>query len=84
MQAKASETQAEIDHLWSRLSQGGQESRCGWLKDKYGVSWQIVPSVLPQMMASADGATADRVMNAVLKMKKFDLDVLNRAYAGQG
>jgi predicted 3-demethylubiquinone-9 3-methyltransferase (glyoxalase superfamily) len=78
------ETQAEIDHFWSRLSQGGQESRCGWLKDKYGVSWQIVPSVLPQMMASADGATADRVMNAVLKMKKFDLDVLNRAYAGQG
>jgi len=77
-------TQAEIDHFWSRLSQGGQESRCGWLKDKYGVSWQIVPSVLPQMMASADGATADRVMNAVLKMKKFDLDVLNRAYAGQG
>ena len=77
-------TQAEIDHFWSRLSQGGQESRCGWLKDKYGVSWQIVPSVLPQMMTSADGATADRVMNAVLTMKKFDLDALNRAYAGRG
>jgi predicted 3-demethylubiquinone-9 3-methyltransferase (glyoxalase superfamily) len=74
-------TQAEIDHFWSRLSQGGQEGPCGWLKDKYGVSWQIVPSVLPQMMT---GATADRVMNAVLKMKKFDLDALNRAYAGQG
>ena len=80
----AAATQAEIDHFWSRLSQGGQESRCGWLKDKYGVSWQIVPSVLPQMMTSADGATADRVMNAVLKMKKFDLDALNRAYAGRG
>ena len=77
-------TQAEIDHFWSRLSQGGQEGPCGWLKDKYGVSWQIVPSVLPQMMTSADGATADRVMNAVLKMQKFDLDALNRAYAGQG
>jgi predicted 3-demethylubiquinone-9 3-methyltransferase (glyoxalase superfamily) len=78
------ETQAEIDHFWNRLSQGGQESRCGWLKDKYGVSWQIVPSVLPQMMTGADGAAADRVMNAVLKMKKFDLDALTRAYAGQG
>jgi predicted 3-demethylubiquinone-9 3-methyltransferase (glyoxalase superfamily) len=78
------ETQAEIDHFWSRLSQGGQESRCGWLKDKYGVSWQIVPSVLPQMMTGGDGATTDRVMSAVLKMKKFDLDALNRAYAGEG
>jgi predicted 3-demethylubiquinone-9 3-methyltransferase (glyoxalase superfamily) len=77
-------TQAEIDHFWSRLSEGGQESRCGWLKDKYGVSWQVVPSVLPQMMSGADAARTDRVMNAVLQMKKFDLDALNRAYAGQG
>jgi predicted 3-demethylubiquinone-9 3-methyltransferase (glyoxalase superfamily) len=77
-------TQAEIDHFWSRLSEGGQESRCGWLKDKYGVSWQVVPSVLPQMMSGADAARTDRVMSAVLQMKKFDLDALNRAYAGQG
>ncbi len=75
-------TQAKIDHFWSRLSEGGQESRCGWLKDKYGVSWQIVPSALPQMMGGGDAATTDRVMNAVLQMKKFDLDALNRAYAG--
>ena len=77
-------TQAEIDHFWSRLSEGGQESRCGWLKDKYGVSWQVVPAVLPQMMSGGDAATTDRVMNAVLQMKKFDLEALNRAYAGQG
>jgi predicted 3-demethylubiquinone-9 3-methyltransferase (glyoxalase superfamily) len=77
-------TQAEIDHFWSRLSEGGQESRCGWLKDKYGVSWQVVPAVLPQMVSGADAARTDRVMNAVLQMKKFDLEALNRAYAGQG
>jgi predicted 3-demethylubiquinone-9 3-methyltransferase (glyoxalase superfamily) len=77
-------TQAEIDHFWSRLSEGGQESRCGWLKDRYGVSWQVVPSVLPQMMSGGDAATTDRVMNAVLQMTKFDLAALNRAYAGQG
>ena len=77
------ETQQEIDHFWSKLSEGGQEGPCGWLKDKYGLSWQIVPSALSQMMTDADGAKSDRVMAAVMKMKKFDLDALGRAYAGQ-
>ncbi len=77
------ETQDEIDYFWSKLSQGGEEGPCGWLKDKYGLSWQVVPSALPQMMADADGAKTDRIMNAVLKMKKFDLETLNRAHAGQ-
>ena len=61
----------------------GEEGPCGWLKDKYGVSWQIVPSALPQMMTDADSAKSERVMNALLKMKKFDLETLQRAYAGQ-
>ncbi len=76
------DTQDEIDHFWGELSQGGQEGSCGWLKDKYGVSWQVVPSVLPQMMTDADGAKSERVMNVVLKMKKFDLEALQRAHAG--
>lgn len=77
------ETQDEIDYFWNRLSQGGEEGRCGWLKDKYGVSWQIVPTVVPDMMTDADSAKSERAMNAVLKMKKFDLEALRRAYAGQ-
>jgi predicted 3-demethylubiquinone-9 3-methyltransferase (glyoxalase superfamily) len=76
------ETQEEIDYFWSRLSAGGREGFCGWLKDKYGLSWQIVPAALPQLMTDADGAAADRVMNAVLKMKKFDLAALQRAVTG--
>ena len=77
------DTQGEIDHFWSKLSEGGKEGQCGWLKDKYGVSWQVMPSLVPQMMADADGAKKDRVMDAVMKMKKFDLEALKRAYAGQ-
>jgi predicted 3-demethylubiquinone-9 3-methyltransferase (glyoxalase superfamily) len=76
------ETQDEIDYFWSALSAGGREGSCGWLKDKFGLSWQIVPAALPQMIADADGAGTDRVMNAVLKMKKFDLAALRRALAG--
>jgi predicted 3-demethylubiquinone-9 3-methyltransferase (glyoxalase superfamily) len=76
------ETQAEIDHFWSKLSAGGHEGPCGWLKDKYGLSWQVVPSTLPQMMTAADGARSDRVMGAVMQMKKFDLEALQRAYSG--
>ena len=76
------DTQDEIDYFWSKLSQGGEEGPCGWLKDKYGLSWQVVPSVLPQMMTDADGAKTDRVMAAVMKMKKFDLATLKRAAAG--
>ncbi len=77
------DTQAEIDYFWSKLSEGGREGQCGWLKDKYGLSWQIVPSVLPQMMTDIEGAKRDRIMSAVLKMKKFDLEILQRAQAGQ-
>jgi predicted 3-demethylubiquinone-9 3-methyltransferase (glyoxalase superfamily) len=77
------DNQDEIDHFWSRLSQGGQEGQCGWLKDRYGVSWQVVPSVLPELMTNADGAKSDRVMTAVMKMKKFDLETLRRAHAGR-
>jgi predicted 3-demethylubiquinone-9 3-methyltransferase (glyoxalase superfamily) len=76
------DTQAEIDHFWTKLSEGGREGPCGWLKDKFGLSWQVVPSELPRMMTDAGGATVGRVMNAVLKMKKFDLDTLRRAHAG--
>ncbi len=76
------DTQDEIDYFWSRLSAGGREGQCGWLKDKFGLSWQIVPAAMPQMIADADGATTDRIMNAVLKMKKFDLAALQRALAG--
>src|ERR1700674_4828693 len=77
------DSQAEIDHFWTKLSEGGREGPCGWLKDKFGLSWQVVPSDLPRMMTDADGATAGRVMDAVLKMKKFDLETLKRAHAGQ-
>ena len=76
------DSQDEIDYFWSKLSQGGHEGPCGWLKDKYGLSWQVVPSALPQMMADANGARLDRVMDAVMKMKKFDLSALQRASAG--
>jgi predicted 3-demethylubiquinone-9 3-methyltransferase (glyoxalase superfamily) len=76
------ETQDEIDYFWSRLSEGGQEGQCGWLKDKYGLSWQVVPSALPQMLTDADGAKSERVMKALLQMKKFDLQALERAYTG--
>ena len=76
------DTQGEIDHFWNKLSEGGRESQCGWLKDRFGLSWQIVPSVLPQMMQEADGARSGRIMNAVMTMKKFDLEGLQRAYSG--
>ena len=76
------ETQQEIDHYWNGLSKGGEEGPCGWLKDKYGLSGQVVPTVLPQMMSDSDAKKSERVMNAFLKMKKFDLAQLNRAYQG--
>lgn len=74
------DSQDEIDYFWDSLSAGGREGQCGWLKDQFGLSWQVVPSVLPQIMAEA-GPKADRIMNAVLKMKKFDLAALQRAGA---
>jgi predicted 3-demethylubiquinone-9 3-methyltransferase (glyoxalase superfamily) len=77
-------TQEELDYFWNRLSAGGDESaqQCGWLKDKYGLSWQIVPSVLSEMMTDSDTRKTDRVMTALLKMKKLDIAVLQSAYQG--
>lgn len=76
------ESQDEIDYFWSKLSEGGKEGPCGWLKDKFGLSWQVVPSELPQLLSGGDGASLDRVMTAVMSMKKFDLAALRRAHAG--
>ncbi|MCW5912560.1 MAG: VOC family protein [Cyclobacteriaceae bacterium] len=71
------DTQAEIDHYWNELTKGGSESMCGWLKDKYGVSWQVVPTILPQLMEDPD--RAERVVQAFMKMKKFDIEALLKA-----
>ena len=73
------ETQEEIDYYWSMLSEGGQESHCGWLKDKFGLSWQVVPVVLIEMLTGPDAAKAQRVTKAFLQMKKFDIAALQRA-----
>jgi predicted 3-demethylubiquinone-9 3-methyltransferase (glyoxalase superfamily) len=74
------ETQAEVDHFWNMLTAGGQEVQCGWLKDRFGVSWQVVPAVLPQMLQDKDPERAKRVMAAMLQMKKISVDGLKRAY----
>jgi len=74
-------TQSEVDELWKKLSAGGQEVQCGWLKDKYGLSWQVVPAILGEMLNDPDPAKAKRVMAALLKMKKIDIDELKKAYA---
>jgi predicted 3-demethylubiquinone-9 3-methyltransferase (glyoxalase superfamily) len=74
--------QAEVDRLWDALSEGGQVERCGWLKDRYGVSWQIVPTALPRLLGDSDPAKAQRVMQAVLGMVKLDIAGLERAHAG--
>jgi predicted 3-demethylubiquinone-9 3-methyltransferase (glyoxalase superfamily) len=76
------DTQDEIDYFWSTLSQGGQEGVCGWLKDKYGLSWQIVPSVLPDFLIGDDIARHDRIIGAIMQMKKLDIETLRRAHAG--
>ncbi|MGH2538320.1 MAG: VOC family protein [Candidatus Promineifilaceae bacterium] len=76
------ETQAEIDYYWEKLSAVPEAEQCGWLKDKYGLSWQIVPSVLDQMLADEDAQKVARVTEAFLQMKKFDLEQLQRAYEG--
>jgi predicted 3-demethylubiquinone-9 3-methyltransferase (glyoxalase superfamily) len=74
------ETQEEIDRLWERLSEGGEKGRCGWLKDKFGVSWQIVPSVLGEMLQGKDAERSKKVMAAMLKMGKLDIRALKQAY----
>jgi predicted 3-demethylubiquinone-9 3-methyltransferase (glyoxalase superfamily) len=76
--------QKEIDYYWDKLTaDGGQESNCGWLKDKYGVSWQVSPVLLRQMLGDKDAGKVERVTNAFLKMKKFDIEALKKAYAGK-
>ncbi|WP_026607397.1 VOC family protein [Methylocapsa acidiphila] len=74
--------QAEVDELWDKLGAGGQYSRCGWLKDRYGLSWQIVPARLPELIGGPDKAGAKRAMEAMLQMSKLDVAALERAYAG--
>jgi predicted 3-demethylubiquinone-9 3-methyltransferase (glyoxalase superfamily) len=73
------ETQQEVDEYWEKLLEGGEESMCGWLKDKYGLSWQVVPTVLPQLLQDKDAEKAKRVMEAMLKMKKIVIEDLTRA-----
>jgi predicted 3-demethylubiquinone-9 3-methyltransferase (glyoxalase superfamily) len=77
------ETQAEVDELWNKLSEGGEKQPCGWLKDKFGVSWQIIPSVLVPMLGDKDPEKSKRVMNAMLQMGKLDIDKLKQAYEGK-
>jgi predicted 3-demethylubiquinone-9 3-methyltransferase (glyoxalase superfamily) len=74
------ETQEEVDELWETLSEGGEKVECGWLKDKYGVSWQIVPTVLIEMLQDKDAERSQRVMKAMLQMKKLDIAGLEEAY----
>ena len=75
-------TQEEIDFYWNELTKEGEEGPCGWLKDKFGVSWQIVPSILPTYMADKDTTKSQKVAAAYLKMKKFDIKTLQKAYEG--
>jgi predicted 3-demethylubiquinone-9 3-methyltransferase (glyoxalase superfamily) len=78
------DTQKEVDYFWEKLTaDGGQESQCGWLKDKFGVSWQVVPTVLIEMLGDKDGEKFERVMKAMLQMQKIDIKTLEEAYAGK-
>ena len=74
------ETQQEVDELWEKLSEGGEKQRCAWLKDKYGVSWQIVPAALGKMLNDADAAVSQRVIKAMLQMDRIDIKTLEQAY----
>lgn len=74
------ETQAEVDYFWEKLSEGGQTSQCGWLRDKFGLSWQIVPTAMGKLLGDKDPAKSQRVMQAMLQMTKIDIAVLQRAY----
>jgi predicted 3-demethylubiquinone-9 3-methyltransferase (glyoxalase superfamily) len=78
------ETQDELDHYWDKLSEGGdpRAQQCGWLKDKFGVSWQVVPTAVARMMTDPDPVKSDRVMQALLRMKKLDIRALQQAYEG--
>jgi len=76
------DTQAEVDELWDKLCAGGQPSQCGWLKDKYGLSWQIIPKALGEMLGDKDTEKAGRAMQAMLQMQKIDVKKLKEAYDG--
>jgi len=76
-------SQKEVDYYWEKLSKGGEKGQCGWLKDKYGVSWQIVPTVLGEMLQDKDAKISDKVMKALLQMKKLDIKRLKQAYRQQ-
>ena len=75
------ETQEEIDYFWSTLAKDGEEGRCGWLKDKFGLSWQVIPKALPEMLMEGNSETAQRVMRSMLQMRKIDIAALKRAQA---
>ena len=77
------ETQEELDQYWEKLSEGGEKGRCGWLKDKYGLSWQVNPVVLGEMLQDEDPEKAKRVMEAMLQMNKLDIETLKKAYEGR-
>jgi predicted 3-demethylubiquinone-9 3-methyltransferase (glyoxalase superfamily) len=77
------ETQEEVDHFWEKLSAGGHEAQCGWLKDRFGVSWQVVPVILIEMLHDENPEKAKRIMAAMLKMKKISIDALKHAYGGR-
>ena len=78
------ETQKEVDYFWEKLSAGGDEraQQCGWLKDRFGVSWQIIPTVLPDLVGDPDSRKSQKAMEAMLQMKKLDIEVLKKVYAG--
>jgi predicted 3-demethylubiquinone-9 3-methyltransferase (glyoxalase superfamily) len=78
------DTQEEVDEFWEKLSEGGEKSQCGWLKDKYGLSWQITPTILTDLMKDKDPAKAERVMKAMLQMHKLDIATLKKAAEGSG
>jgi predicted 3-demethylubiquinone-9 3-methyltransferase (glyoxalase superfamily) len=77
------ETQQEVDELWDKLSEGGKKERCGWLKDRYGLSWQIIPSLLGKLLQDPDAEKAKRVMQAMLQMDKIDIERLKQAHRGE-
>ena len=77
------ETQKEVDELWAKLSKGGEIQQCGWLKDKYGLSWQIIPNALGELLQDKDAKKSQRVMQAMLRMKKIDIKALQDAYNGR-
>jgi predicted 3-demethylubiquinone-9 3-methyltransferase (glyoxalase superfamily) len=76
------ETQAEVDELWNKLSTGGREDQCGWLQDRYGLSWQVIPTALPRLLGDKDPKKANAAMQAMLKMQKIDIQEMQRAYDG--